>query len=244
MIFQVLNGDALKARFPSQIEGVQLVCRECLVDGPAPVLQFPEFYVERAAFIQEAYGDPREGYFAKVVPALEQIRQAPNGSELNLWFEKDLFCQVNLWFLLALLGAKKKALTINLVVPESEIQYGFAGLTDLQLLETYQNRRLLTEWEMEALEKLWPAYQSQDREALLRIASSLISTLPFIGMAVGAQLALEPEDGTPGKAIQTLERLKREIGNQFGPVFQAFSKEEAIYGFGDLQVKRMWEALS
>jgi len=38
--------------------------------------------------------------------------------------------------------------------------------------------------------------------------------------------------------IQIMNELKSE---EFAPVFREFSKRESIYGFGDLQVKRLFD---
>ena len=40
--------------------------------------------------------------------------------------------------------------------------------------------------------------------------------------------------------IQIIKELKTE---EFGPVFKEFNKRESIYGFGDLQVKRLFNQI-
>ena len=62
--------------------------------------------------------------------------------------------------------------------------------------------------------------------------------------AIKAHLDRLPKDGNLGLPQETLKGIIAELDTDaFGPVFQAFQQRLPFYGFGDLQVKRMWEAL-
>src|SRR5262245_55561221 len=105
MIYHVLPGDAQVAEFKeSGIEGEMLVCRECLVEGDLSGNTLDEFFINRAAFINDAYeGDPAN-YNAGVASQLRMLAEVGRGDEVNLWFEYELFCGANMWFCLELLS--------------------------------------------------------------------------------------------------------------------------------------------
>jgi hypothetical protein len=44
MDYHILNGDALKGQFPSEIPGQLIVARECLVDGDVSGESLSEFF--------------------------------------------------------------------------------------------------------------------------------------------------------------------------------------------------------
>ena len=62
-----------------------------------------DFWAQRADFIYDSYGGEREEYYRKVVDELTKLRQIQKSDEINLWFENDLFCQTNYWFILKFL---------------------------------------------------------------------------------------------------------------------------------------------
>ena len=117
--YHILNGDALLEQLPDSIEGERLVCRECLVDGDVQGDTLEELYATRAKFIGTHYpGETEEGYYAEAVPELNKIAAIPAGSNVYLWFEDDLFCQVNLWFVASMLPDEVE---VFLVRPEGDL---------------------------------------------------------------------------------------------------------------------------
>ena len=105
-IYHILNGDALKEQFPPTLSGELIVARECLVDGNIQGESLEAFLTNRAKHI-ESYSQVPEGeYFKLTVPEINKIRNIAQGSKVYCWFEEDLFCQVNFWFVLHLLVEK------------------------------------------------------------------------------------------------------------------------------------------
>ncbi len=67
---------------------------------------------------------------------------------------------------------------------------------------------------------------------------------PYILESITAYIDSLPKEGHLGKPKETLKQLMEELDSQeFGPLFQEFCKRECIYGFGDVQVKRMYDEL-
>ena len=239
----ILNGDALRQRFPQQIEGVVIVLRECLVDGAVTGDSLEEFYKVRARFISEVYGDYSIGdYYTDSVSEFEKIRNIPDKSEINLWFEDDLFCQVNFWFCINLILNSGQDCEVFLIRPNTHTQYGFGGLNQLELLSAYNQRTQIVE--LKEIGRLWHSYQQNDTNQLIRTAKALEATFPFIHEAVAAHIDRIPDENHPGRPKQSLIEIMQELETEsFRPVFREFSKRESIYGFGDLQVKRLFDEI-
>ncbi|MCB0497030.1 MAG: DUF1835 domain-containing protein [Cyclobacteriaceae bacterium] len=239
--FHILNGDALKEQFPDKLEGEKIVARECLMDGNVKAENLDKFYKVRARFIMELSNEFTESdYYNLTVQEFEKIRKIPEGSEIFLWFEDDLFCQVNFWFVVYLIVCSAKNSTIFLIRPQTHTQYGFGGLSEAELLQAFKERVKLTE--TEKIAGLWESYQNDDTISLSSTAHQLRETYPFILDSVEAHKARIPTENDPGRPVRSLIEVMNELRTEeFAPVFKEFSKREKIYGYGDLQVKRLLE---
>jgi len=116
----LLNGDYLA----EQLKGAELpletiVFREALVSGPLGGATWEEFWEARVGFLTKQYGATALEVQKKTVAELDKIRSLADGVELSLWFEDDLFCQVNLWFVLYLLSDARKIKIYRVFPPEA-----------------------------------------------------------------------------------------------------------------------------
>ncbi len=242
-IFHILNGDALLAQFPANIAGNKIIMRECLVDGPVIGKDLQDFISKRALFMQENYSTPIEEYIEKSVPELSKMILLKPQHEVNLWFEDDLFCQANFWFICGILKRNKiqKAYWIR---PENNLQYGFGGLSTEELEKAHSVRTELGSIEIKILAQLWEDFRKKDLVALRKSIPWLPKTIKHIGPAITAEIARHDagnQFGRPGVFIQKM--LNDNPAVSFTDVFQSFRSELSIYGFGDLQVKHIYEAL-
>lgn len=239
-VYHILNGDALKNQFPiDTVFGELIVARECLVDGLVGGETLEEFFATRAKTLVDLYGPLDIDYYEKVVPEINKIVDLSAG-EVNLWFEDDLFCQVNLWFVSSLLT--KKNISVNLVRPTAALRYGFGGMNKEALASAYQQKEPLVNEDLDAFSTLWNAYQRGKKSELLHVSTSLLPRFPFLKEAVKAQLERSNGNELVRPEISILE-ITREVGTDFKKVFAEFCKREAVYGFGDLQVKRLFDQL-
>jgi len=239
--YHILNGDALRQQFPNNLQGDIIVARECLVDGNVEGKELDELYASRAKYLSQNYGGTEQDYYEKVVPEFKKIESISDDSEINLWFEDDLFCQVNFWFVVHLITKTVGNSSVFLIRPESHNQYGFGGLNHAELATIYKNRVMLTE--LDKLASLWEFYHNDDTEKLIRTAQEL-QAYPYILPAVEAHIERKPTNGSAGRPAQSLITIMAELGTEeFGPVFRAFNARESIYGFGDVQVKRLLDEI-
>lgn len=245
-VVHILNGDALFEQFPRQVAGSRIVARECLVEGPVSGQSLDAILSTRISFFAEAYQVKENEYREKSVREFKRIHGIPSGSKVYMWFEDDLFCQVNAWFVAAILDAIPHEVEVYWVAPEeSSLELGFGGMDTPSLYQAFQRAVRLTPDELSILATMWPAYQHNDYAALLQLALALHHKLPMLPTAVAAHIERYPVDGSPGRPEKTLKSIMEELETEeFGPIFREFSKREAIYGFGDLQVRRLLDTIS
>lgn len=244
-LYQILNGDALKEQFPDTIKGEIIVARECLVDGDVSGVNLSTLFQSRAQFISENYqGYTLEDYYDKSATEFQKIQHLPEGSEINLWFEDDLFCQVNLWFVLHLIYQHYGNQQVYLIRPKSNFEYNFGTMTREELVSAFRNKVKIKFHELKELGKLWKLYQQDDCNEMIGVAEGLSGRFQFLVSAVKAHRDRLPMDEKPGRPAQTLIQIMKELNTtDFALIFKEFNKREAIYGFGDLQVKRMFDEI-
>jgi len=241
LVYHILNGDALQEQLPKEIDANQIIMRECLIEGPLSANNFNAFIHLRSNYLANTYPEvPASYYEEQVVPEFKKMLEIPDASRVYLWFEDDVFCQTNLWFLLHVL--KQKQLQLYLIRPKAHTPYSFAGLLQHEFIEVAENPIALNE--VTKLSQLWEYYKQQDWEQLVQLAENLEYKYPFIKPAAEALIARIPTQNTLGKPKASLQQITKELPTQeFGPIFKEFCKREAIYGYGDLQVRRMYDEL-
>ena len=239
--FHILNGDALLYRFPKTILGERIIFRECLVDGPVHGSTLEVFYKTRAEFISNNYPNTStEDYYNKSVREIDKINSIPSNSIVLLWFEDDLFCQVNLWFTIHLL--KNRNCKLFLVRPKIHTQYGFGGINSEELESILHNKIVIPE--DNELKYLWNTYQQNDLSLLLNYANKLNQEYPYILDAVQAHIQRQPTNNYKGRPTASILKIMEDLNtSDFSTIFKEFCKRESIYGFGDLQVKRIYDSI-
>ena len=242
-VYHILNGDALNDVFPDQIIGERIVAREALVDGEVSGETPEALYTSRSKFFSENYTDCQAAdYEKKSIIEFKRIQSIPTNAEVNLWFEDDLFCQVNLWFVIHLLCAIDKNHSIYLIRPTACLQFGFGGMDSVELNEAFHSRKEIPPSDLAVWKLMWKHYQQSNTTAMLQIAGNFSEHYPFLLLAVKAHIGRLSVDGKVGRPerviIQIMEDLKTK---DFRLIFREFCKREPIYGFGDLQVERIWK---
>ena len=131
----ILNGDSLQGQLHGLIEAELIIARECLIDGNVQGNSLTEFYRNRANFIAEYDGFSADDYYLKTVPEIEKIIALPVDREVICWFEDDLFCQANFWFVIHLLANYTAVDNIYLVRPNEGNEYSFAAMSEQELID-------------------------------------------------------------------------------------------------------------
>lgn len=238
MRLHVLSGDSLLVPFKgSGIEGEIAVFRECLVDGPTGASGREEFFAQRDRYLSDSKDD---GFYeSSVRPEIEKILDSPEGTEINLWFEHELFCQVNLWFLLHNLGGRD---SVWFVFPPPEpFERRFAGWAQLDadgLSERFEKRVSVSEEDRSLGSELWQAFSAGDSERLKKLGNREAEIFFYLDEVADAAA------GIGSRPEELVREIVSEGGEDFPAVFRAFLERMPVYGFGDLQVKSIWDRVS
>lgn len=244
MIYNILNGDSLAYSFPdTKIEGNIIVVREALIDGDLSGNDLQDFWHSRAKYI----GITAAEYHDKVASEFEKIMNAPNDSEFNLWFEYDLFCQVNMWFIISIINnlpVKKKVYAVYtsyLDRNNTHFWNGFGPANSSELRVCFADRIPLSDADLQSGKELWAAYKDNNFEELIRLTKSQSFAFPYLREVVKAHIDRFPKDGAIGRPEKVIEDIIKNGPADFHKVFEEFGSRESIYGFGDTQLKHLYD---
>lgn len=244
MVYHILNGDSLADTFPDTgIEGDPVVVREALIDGDLSGGNLQDFWRSRAKYI----GLTESEYHSRVAKEFEKILNAPTDSEFNLWFEYDLFCQVNMWFVISLINSlriRKKVFAVYTSYLDKASKHfwnGFGPANADELRICYADRISLSEADVHLGQDLWEAYKDGDLATLTNLSRNQSLAFPYLKEVVDAHVDRFSKGGTRGRPERIIEDIIQNISTDFNDVFKEFWRRESIYGFGDTQIRSLYD---
>lgn len=253
-MLHIHNGDcsAGVARL-SEMAGEHIAWREALIDGPVPAgLSSEEWRRARAEHLAKSYGLKMEECLAELLQQEEALEKFSEHEEVVLWFEHDLFCQINLlylldWFAQRHLGQTRLSLIFIGEFPGVENFRGLGQLSPTQMASLLEQRREVTGEIMDLAARAWRAYCSPDPSTITLLLAEDTHALPFLRDALLCHLARFPSKRNGLGLIENkaLELINAGAG-KFGPLFKGFGDALPVYGFGDAQfwndLRRMIDA--
>ena len=240
MNLHVLPGDATVETFKaSGIEGDIAVCRECLVVGDVSGSTLSEFWENRARYLSGENPEAGTGYHENVVREFAKLTALGSDSEINLWFEYELFCQVNMWFCLSLLAESTADIfrVAPVTLSEANTWDGFGNLTPDDLKECLDARVKFSRDDIDLGTRLWSAFRTANHAALEQL--SKIESPAFPKLREVCLAAIE-KDSRPKRIIG---EIIQDGENNFATIFSEFRSRAGEYGYGDPQVKEIWQQL-
>ena len=243
-MLHIHNGDsAAETAKRSDLPGEHLAWREALVCGPAPGgLSEVEFRRVRAKHLADAYGVSFEKCENELYEQEEVLARFYDHEEVVLWFECDLFCEIQLiylldWFARRDLRQTKLSLICIAEFPGIEAFHGLGQLNEAQLASLFPQRQNVTAAQLQLGSKAWAAYSSSNPKEIESLLDSDLSALPFLKSALLKHLRRFPstDNGLGRIGNVGLELIAKGFGN-FRSLFPAFVRREPEYGFGDAQL--------
>ena len=245
-ILHILNGDAtLKGFEETGLDGDVMVWREVFSEGPLEEkIVSGSFWKQRLAWVCETFKESPESYQEKVLDQLTRLSEPYD--EINLWFEFDLHCQVNMLGVMTYLKQKSDlSLPAIFLICPSEFpgKPDFAGMGELngeELEYLYDNIRIqLSQMDFIVAENAWQSFGNKDTESLRAELSSpgYYGNLHHLKPALEAQLKrLEKNKNGLNCIEQKLLDIYNSGKRASQEIYTAFRETEKIYGMGDKEI--------
>jgi hypothetical protein len=223
--------------------------RDVLHEGPVPAVGRQELRRIRAAFLAGAYADDR---VERMLLERDAAVEAHRGGEFVLWFEADLYDQLQIVEILALLaelGVAAEAVTLICIGEHPGIAR-FGGLGELraeQLRELPETRACarLSPAALELATRAWAAFRAPTPEGLAGVAAVRSGELRFLGEAF-ERLCREYPSTRDGLSLAERRVLAAAAAGEgtAGEVFVRAAAREARPYLGDTSCFAMMDRLA
>lgn len=243
-MLHIVNGESTAETLKrTKIKGEIFSFKDTLINGPAPATQNPhEWRAVRVQHLMDTYGLERDETEKEYKSQEAVLDSATDHDEVVLWFEFDLFCQLNLLYLLDWFSRSELEKTcLSLINVGSFPGYkDFRGLGELkpdELASLFPQREKITKAHLELATKAWQAFRSPNPTAIELLLHSDTSVLPLLAPAFAAHLRRFPSTTNGlGQIEQTGLQLIAGGCGKFVEMFPKFTAAEKTYGLGDTQL--------
>jgi hypothetical protein len=242
----ITNGSCAGDKLETFADGQVVLTHDVLHEGPAPRVDGDAWHATRARFLADAYDPNIDEIRADLARVDRTIADAVGHDDIVLWFEHDLFDQLQLIRNLALIDdralgdpervARQQHVSLICIdrFPGVERFIGLGQLDPSQLASLSPSRRPVTTGQFALASAAWDAFRSPDPRDLMRIARDA-GDLPFLGDALLRLLAEYPSLDAGLSRTETLALTALRDGPlTAGTLFVASQKQEPRPFMGDL----------
>lgn len=243
-ILHITNGDSTTNYLKKlKISGEFITWREMLCEGKTTTDVGSEtFWKNRYDFFKSSYKVSKQTFINYTLKEYRSLCKKKNQKEIVLWFESDLFCQINMIAVISWLKRYRSGYNISLVcsgkIGNSKRMYALPELNKKQIDSHYKNRIELSQDDIEYADYIWQLYCS-DSPLRLEIVHKFNQMSPFryLSAAITAHLQRFPsiENGLNKVENTILDIAHHQKSTSKKQFIDKLIKDEDIYGFGDLQ---------
>jgi len=241
-MLHITNGDSAGGTLrQAGLPGDVLPWRDLLHEGPVPAgLPLDRLSEARARFIAaQGWGPGYDDVLASFRERDAMLDRADAHDEVVLWFEHDLYDQLQLlqlldWFSDRDLGATRLSLICIGAFPGRPEFHGLGELTAAELVSLFPARRAVSPGELALGRAAWAAFRAPDPTALEATLAGDTSTLPFLRAALLRHLEEFPAvgNGLSRTERQLLEALAASNETPHA-IFHAWQAKESAPFMGD-----------
>ncbi len=245
-LLHITNGDSFTDKLKTlNLKGDIITWREMLCEGKTLTNVGSEsFWKTRFEFLNKNYKVSKSWFIEKTLKEYRSLCNHKQQDEIVLWFEYDLFCQINMIAVLSWLKTNRKYAQISLVCSgkedETDKMYGLSDLSDEQLLKLYENKVELSQDDIEYADYVWQLYCSDNPIRLENLTDFSEYQFDYLSEAVNAHLHRFP---TIKNGLNEMENNILRIALNKKPTSKkAFMADilqnQGFLGFGDSQYER------
>ncbi len=246
----IVNGEGTAVNFRrSGIPGDLVVWNEALVMGPVT------FDIGTAAFwkLRSTYFLNQQNkllpsanhptYEQLVVAEFDKLKSLSSYQQITLWFEHDLFCQINMMGLLAWISSQLKSEVSLMLVcidrfPGIEDFRGLGQLHSKDYPTLLDQAQLLSRNDLDFAQSIWTWYCSN--EPHVAVTSTVPAIFPFWDKA---QLLHWSRFPSVKNGLSALQQIILELVADHEPTKRSLMREllinQGAWGFGDFQYLEM-----
>ncbi len=240
----ITNGDSAAGTLSEAgVEGKIISWRDVLHEGPVDSsLSLEELSKERARFISEQGWDDFAHVSGDFAERDRVIRHLDYFDEIVLWFEDDLYDQLQLIQLLDFFGrGAARGKTVSVIVVDGYIP----PLSVAELKKLDDNRQRVTPEQLDLAKRAWNAFGSADPTSISKLLDENTSDLPYLANALRRHLEEFPSsaNGLSRSESEALTAINAGHSTPVAAFLEVAARQESIF-LGDIIFYSYLERLS
>jgi hypothetical protein len=245
-LLHITNGDIFTSKLKTLgVPGAIITWREMLCEGKTESNVGSEnFWKTRFEFLNKNYKVSKSLFIEKTLKEYRSLCNHKKQDEIVLWFEYDLFCQINMLAVISWLKTHRKYAQISLVCSgkedDSDTLYGLNDLSDEQLKNLYKNKTVLTLDDIEYADYVWQLYCSDNPIRLENLSDYESFQFKYLESSIQAHLHRFPsvKNGLNEMESKILQLAVDTKPANKGDFMNILLKNQGVLGFGDSQFQR------
>lgn len=247
----ITNGDSFTHRLKKlKLKGEIITWREMLCEGKTETSVGSEaFWKTRFEFLHKNYNISKSWFVEKTLKEYRSLCNHKQQDEIILWFEYDLFCQINMLAVISWLKTHRRHVQISLVCSgyedDSSRLYGLNELTDEQIHSHFKSRVALSQNDIEYADYVWQLYCSDNPIRLENLSDFELYQFHYLEDALKAHLRRFPaiKNGLNAIENRVLQVAAEGKSSSKKVLMGALLQDQGWYGFGDTQYQRILKNL-
>ncbi len=245
-ILHITNGDNLTSKLKElNLPGDIITWREMLCEGKTESNVGSEsFWKTRFEFLNKYYKVSKSHFIEKTLKEYRALCNHKKENHIILWFQYDLFSQVNLLALVSWLKAHRKYAEISLICTGKENEsgklYGLNELSNDQLIKLFNHKIILSKDDIEYGDYVWQLYCSNNPIRLENLSDYNNYNFKHLENSIKAHLRRFPSIKNGLNEMETailkLAMEKKSISKS--EFVNVLLKNQGVLGFGDIQFSR------
>ena len=250
-LLHITNGDSFTSKLKTlDLKGDIITWREMLCEGKTLCNVGSEsFWKTRFEFLNKNYKISKSWFVEKTLKEYRSLCNHKQQDHIVLWFEYDLFCQINMLAVLSWLKTHRRHAEISLVCSgkedDSDRLYALNDLSDEKLLNLYENRLTLSQDDIEFADYVWQLYCSDNPIRLENVITHNPFQFKYLADALKAHLRRFPtiKNGLNALENKVLSTVENENLESRSELLNTLLGNQGFYGFGDSQYERIISTL-
>ena len=247
----ITNGDSTTNYLKKlNIEGEFITWREMLCEGKTTIdVGSERFWKNRFLYLKSSYKVTKQKFINYTLKEYRNLCNKKQLDEIVLWFENDLFCQINMIAVISWLKRYRKGYTISIIQPKlrrSSVYKGFSELTENQISQALKKRINLTLDDIEYADYIWQLYCS-DSPLRLEVVYKFNPMSPFQNLTTAVEDHLKRfpsiHNGLNAVENEILSVAHTNMLKNKEQLVGTLLKSQPNYGYGDLQYLQKLEQL-
>lgn len=241
-LLHITNGDMftdILKKMP--VKGEIITWREILCEGKTTTdVGSESFWKTRFDYFKSNYKVTKQTFIEKTLKEYRRLCNEKQQDEIILWFDNDLFCQINMIAVISWLKKYRSGVQISLVAPD-KVQQHLSEKSEEQLLKLLEKRVQLTSDDIATADYAWQIYCSDSPIRLENFAALNTSQFNFLPLALETHLSRFPSIHNGLNAVENFvlgEATKRKLSSKEELIAMSLQNQKA-FGYGDTQYENV-----